>query len=53
MIDQNLGSLQLQLHFTEDGTVTLSSRTYGDSLLTGMDACVTGYLDPTMGEDFE
>ena len=53
VIDQNLGSLQLQLHFTEDGTVTLSSRTYGDSLLTGMDACVTGYLDPTMGEDFE
>lgn len=53
VIDQNLGSLQLQLHFTEDGTVTLSSRTYGDSLLTGMDACVTGYLDPTMGEDLE
>ena len=53
VIDQNLGSLQLQLHFTEDGTVTLSSRTYGDSLLTGMDACVTGYLDSTIGEDFE
>ena len=44
--DQNLGSLQLLLHFSEDGSLTLSSRTFGDSLLTGMDACVSGYCVP-------
>lgn len=42
--DQNLGSLQLLLHFGQDGSITLSSRTFGDALLTGMNVCVTGYI---------
>ena len=42
--DENLGSVQLVLHFAPDGSVTLSSRTFGDTMLTGLDACVTGYI---------
>ncbi len=43
--DENLGSLEMMLHFGNDGSLTLHSRTFGDSMLGGgWDACVTGFV---------
>ncbi|MBQ7915347.1 MAG: serine hydrolase [Firmicutes bacterium] len=42
--DQNLGALHILLHFGQDGSITISSRSFGDTLLNGYDACVTGYV---------
>ena len=42
---ENLGSLQILLHFGGDGSLTVESRTFGDSgLPSGFNACVTGFI---------
>ena len=43
--DDNLGSLDMILHFGNDGSLTVESRAFGDSHLgSGWDACVTGFV---------
>ena len=44
IVDANLGSVQFLLHFGQDGSLSVSSRAFGDSQIKGYDTCTTGFI---------